>query len=164
MSIRRKERNTFIAVTTANMTSEFLRPTLNRISLPPSCCTTKIDSNGDTILPSLDILTSLLSSEECKSLIIAHDIEAELHDISGTYTTRLRKVFDDEVLADLLWSRLSQFYEKLRVVDEEGQTWCAEGLNQCFRFCKYRAGKSSLYFCTSGSLFMEIYSHCHKCL
>ncbi|EXJ73033.1 uncharacterized protein A1O5_04182 [Cladophialophora psammophila CBS 110553] len=63
-----------------------------------------------------------------------------MHTISGTYTSRLRKIIKDDDLAELLWSRLSRIYQGAEVEDEEGQVWSAVGLNTCFRLCKYKAG------------------------
>ncbi|KIW25044.1 uncharacterized protein PV07_10717 [Cladophialophora immunda] len=89
---------------------------------------------------SVDIVSSLLTPAECTDLITTHDHEADMHAISGTYTSRLRKIIEDDDLAELLWSRLSRIYQGTEVVDEDGQVWSAMGLNPCFRLCKYRAG------------------------
>ncbi|OQU96582.1 hypothetical protein CLAIMM_02647 [Cladophialophora immunda] len=75
------------------------------------------------------MVSSLLTPAECTDLITTHDHEADMHAISGTYTSRLRKIIEDDELAELLWSRLSRIYQGTEVVDEDGQVWAGDGFS-----------------------------------
>jgi hypothetical protein len=83
-------------------------------------------------------ISNLLSPSECEAIVEAH--EGDLASTSGTYSGRLRDIFDDEDLADRLWQRLKTFYQDNRIIDDEGQSWRALELNKRFRFCKYKPG------------------------
>ena len=122
--------------------SELVSPELTQIPLP--ILTERVPSQPP---PTRVIVSSRLSASECASLIHTHSLstdDANMHTVSGTYTSRLRCVVEDPELAETLWTRLEKFYGGMKVVDEEGQSWSAVALNTCFRFCKYRAGKLPL--------------------
>jgi hypothetical protein len=104
-------------------------PTLAHLPLPqPS------DENFVHIIP------NLLSPAECETIIQAHTASLIPHEL--TLTTRLRKIFDDEELAETLWSRLKPVYGDMKVVDEDRCSWTASRLNTRFRFAKYERGWS----------------------
>jgi hypothetical protein len=86
------------------------------------------------------IISDLLTPSECTSLISKHDDALVSHNV--TLTLRKRKVFDDEDLADLLWSRLSPFFGTQQIIDEDESSWTASHLSTRFRYCKYEAGGS----------------------
>jgi hypothetical protein len=86
----------------------------------------------------VDLVNSLLTSSECINLIREHT--SSIIPVSGSYSNRLRHIFTDVSLSELLWTRLAQFYEKTTITDQEGQTWTAHSLNPVFRFCRYEAG------------------------
>lgn len=85
------------------------------------------------------IISNLLSEAECKQIIDSH------HDLTPSNLTlgtiRVREQFDDHALADLLWSRLSQFYTNERIKDEDGSWWVAKSLNPHLRLSKYEKSK-----------------------
>lgn len=81
---------------------------------------------------------NLLSPSECQEIIEKQ--EPFLIPTSGAYSSRLRHMYFDTKLSEILWDRLEQFYGSKQVVDEEGQTWKASHLNTFLRFCKYNPG------------------------
>lgn len=106
--------------------------TLTNLPLPPSTLPT----------PSLDyfvhVISNLLTPQECSLIINGH---RNLIPSNVTPTTvRDREQFDDETLAELLWSRLEQLYGNDRIQDEDGMWWKAKGLNSRFRLCRYLPG------------------------
>jgi hypothetical protein len=84
------------------------------------------------------IISNLLTPTECESIIQTHTTSLIPHEL--TLTTRLRKIFDDEELAETLWSRLRPVYGGMKVVDEDHCSWTASRLNTRFRFAKYERG------------------------
>jgi hypothetical protein len=84
------------------------------------------------------LISNLLTPTECSNIIAEQS--PSLISVSGTYSTRLRHVYDNEDLSDRLWDRLEQFYETTKVTDSDGQIWTAKSLNSHFRYCKYKAG------------------------
>lgn len=104
-----------------------MEPTLSKIDLPNQ-------SNEHFV----HLISNLLSTSECNKII--EDNEKSLISTSGAYSSRLRYMYFDHSLVELLWSRLEPFYGSDRVVDEEGQTWRAFSLNPFLRFCKYKPG------------------------
>jgi hypothetical protein len=84
------------------------------------------------------LVSNLLSPSECHQIIEDH--EKSLISTSGAYSSRLRHMYLDYKLVDVLWDRLKPFYASARVVDEEGQAWRATSLNPFLRFCKYKPG------------------------
>src|ERR1700757_3498185 len=81
------------------------------------------------------VISNLLTPTECAALIQEHTSSMIPHDL--TLTSRLRKIFDDEGLAETLWNRLEPFYGSIQIVDEDGCRWTASRLNTRFRFAKY---------------------------
>lgn len=71
---------------------------------------------------------------------IIEDNEDSLIATRGPYSDRLRYMFFDHSLVEMLWNRLEPLYGSDRVVDGDGQGWKANALNPYFRFCKYRPG------------------------
>ena len=102
-------------------------PTLSKVDLPNQ-------SNEHFV----HLISNLLSPSECKQII--EDNEESLISTSGAYSKRLRHMYLDYNLVDVLWSRLEPFYGTDRVVDEEGRAWTATSLNPFLRFCKYTPG------------------------
>ncbi|KAL2068485.1 hypothetical protein VTL71DRAFT_16583 [Oculimacula yallundae] len=89
-------------------------------------------------------ISSLLTHEECESIIASHQ---NLVPANATPTTkRDREIFDDADLADKVWSRMERFYVKEvgieggRVQDEDGQWWVVKDLNPRWRLARYEAG------------------------
>jgi hypothetical protein len=89
------------------------------------------------------IISNLLSEPECTSIISSHKNLAPSNLTPGTIRTR--KLFDDQARADLLWSRISEFYVGDRIKDEDGCWWVAKGLNPRLRLSKYEK-RSSIFF------------------
>jgi len=81
------------------------------------------------------IISNLLSESECTRIIESHQNLVSSNLTLGTIRTR--ELFDDKALADLLWSRISQFYVGDRIKDEDGYWWKAKGLNPHLRLSKY---------------------------
>lgn len=91
------------------------------------------------------VISDLLTPHECTALIAQHTLT--LTSNATTHTNRLRDIFDDEELAETLWGRLTPFYGAEKVVDEEGCSWTASGLNTRFRFAGYGVGTASCKDC-----------------
>jgi hypothetical protein len=87
------------------------------------------------------IIHNLLTASECASIIENHKNLIPSNVTPGT--VRTRQQYSDEKLASILWERLEPFYEgdKGKVVDEDGCTWTAAGLNDSFRLCRYEKGE-----------------------
>jgi hypothetical protein len=86
------------------------------------------------------IVTSLLSSAECSSII---NNQTNLTPSNVTASTRRdREIFDDNDITELVWERLKQFYGADRIEDEDGEYWAASGLNSRWRLCRYGKGMS----------------------
>jgi hypothetical protein len=83
-------------------------------------------------------ISSLLTPSECSTLI--NQCTPFLIPVSGAYSNRQRRIFEDEDLAILLWTRLESFYNGMKITDEEAQTWTAHSLNPVFRFASYGGG------------------------
>jgi hypothetical protein len=92
---------------------------------------------------SVHLISNLLTPSECTSIISSHKNLASSN-VTPT-TVRDREVFTDSALASLLWSRISPFFEKEKIVDEDGEEWSISGLNEGFRLCRYVEGMLSLY-------------------
>lgn len=92
------------------------------------------------------IISSFLNPSECESIIASH---TNLIPSNVTpETIRSREVFEDEELAERLWTRLQQLPEytdndsgAVRIIDKDGEAWVIEGLNPRFRLCLYEKGK-----------------------
>jgi hypothetical protein len=108
-------------------------PTLSVLPLPRFSSTS---SSEDYFV---HIISNLLSTDECETLICTHG--TQLSSNKTLHTNRLRHVFDDVELADRLWERLKLLYDDFQVVDEEGEAWTASGCNERFRFARYEEGK-----------------------
>ncbi|KAG9228989.1 hypothetical protein BJ875DRAFT_214147 [Amylocarpus encephaloides] len=93
----------------------------------------------------INIIQNFLTEEECQGLIGSH--KNLIPSNVTPETIRLREQFDDESLAELLWSRLKGFYEGHRLKDNEGNWWRITGLNERFRLCRYdKGGKFSPHY------------------
>jgi hypothetical protein len=104
--------------------------------MPPSLLKRLLAGSQDEAF--IHEVSDLLSAEECEAFIKKH--EPDLISTSFEYSTRLRHIFDDDELADMLWKRLRSVYNDMRVVDEELQGWKPVYLNSRFRFCRYIKG------------------------
>jgi hypothetical protein len=125
--------------------SQTILPTLTSLSFSPSLNT---PSPPDPTTHFLHTITSLLSPQECTSIITSHQKLIPSNVTPGT--KRDREAFDEPELSLLLWARLRQFYGKDRVKDEDGQWWRARGLNERFRLCRYLPGESDYYLSAVG--------------
>lgn len=91
-------------------------------------------------------ISGLLSPTECAAIIPEHKKLVPSNITKGT--VRKREVFKDCALAVKLWERIQGFYageeghggERGRVLDDDGDVWVAEGLNDVFRLCLYKPG------------------------
>lgn len=77
-------------------------------------------------------ISSLLTRQECESIIAAH---RNFVPANATPTTKRDRERDME-LADKVWGKMKAFYSKDggreggRVQDEDGQWWAVKGLNE----------------------------------
>lgn len=118
------------------------KPSLTNI--PLDACTTHLEPR------SIHHITNLLSPAECVSVIATHLNLVPSNITSGT--VRDREVFDDGSLSSLLLERINPFFSDDkkqgtgriagRIVDEDGDTWLIERLNEKWRLCRYREGPS----------------------
>jgi hypothetical protein len=106
--------------------------------MPPILSRLTLSKSSDDPETWVHIISHLLTPSECTNLISKHDDALISHDV--TLTLRKRKVFDDEALADLLWSRLKPFFGTQQIIDEDSSSWMASHLNTRFRYCKYEKG------------------------
>ncbi|WOO81234.1 uncharacterized protein LOC62_03G004758 [Vanrija pseudolonga] len=109
------------------------QPALNRIALPPGEAGTSLPESESFV----DSIDALLTPDECADILRPH---TEFGPVPGTHSKRTRVSFDDEALAELLWTRILPFYADLVVVDEYGARWTPEHLNPRFRLARYGVG------------------------
>ena len=125
------------------MTEPEPKPTLSLLPHP--------STNPDDYI---HIVSNLLTPTECTSIIDKYQDLKPSNVTTGT--VRTRQVFEDAELAEVVWGRLRGFYahgkkeeetsDKERgrgrgtVVDEDGELWIAEGLNEVWRLCCYEEG------------------------
>ncbi|KAF9066717.1 hypothetical protein BDP27DRAFT_1423621 [Rhodocollybia butyracea] len=84
------------------------------------------------------IISDLFTASECDKIIQGYSADMVPHDL--TLTKRLRCIFDDDDLSNLIWKRLKPFYGTTSIVDKDGCRWLASGCNSRFRFCRYVPG------------------------
>lgn len=86
----------------------------------------------------------MLEESECariQALAEAHGFSITGVDYPPSYRDNDRLVLDDPALAARLFARLAHLLPA-RVVDDAGANWELAGLNERFRFCRYRDGQS----------------------
>jgi hypothetical protein len=105
-----------------------------RMSLTLTCLPLPHSSDENFV----HVISNLLTPAECIALMQEHACSMIPHDLS--LTSRLRKIFDDEGLAETLWNRLEPFYGGMQIADEDQCRWTASRLNTRFRFAKYERG------------------------
>mmetsp|Transcript_4627 Transcript_4627/g.6437 ORF Transcript_4627/g.6437 Transcript_4627/m.6437 type:complete len:360 (-) Transcript_4627:227-1306(-) len=89
----------------------------------------------------LFVASAFLSPDECKKLIAASE-DAGYEDLGWrkSYRSNDRVVLKDTKLANALYERLAPFLP-LEIKDEKDHTWRRCGLNECFRYCRYKKGQ-----------------------
>uniref|UniRef100_A0A7S0D245 Fe2OG dioxygenase domain-containing protein n=1 Tax=Amorphochlora amoebiformis TaxID=1561963 RepID=A0A7S0D245_9EUKA len=102
------------------------------------------------------VVDNLLSKKECKRLIKATETADPSLGLKDTYSdlgwnkryrSNDRLVVFDEKLADMLGERLRPAMPSYIMV--KGKKWEYIGLNECFRFCRYRKGQHFSKHCDS---------------
>jgi hypothetical protein len=97
-------------------------------------------------------ISNLLTPEECKAIIEAHQDLVPLNVTIGTI--RNREIFEDPVLAETLFSRLAPFISGPsstptternsdmipELVLDESEEWRIKGLNEVWRLARYDEG------------------------
>jgi hypothetical protein len=112
-----------------------MSPTHSILTIPQAIASIETSNQ----LHKVHVVTNLLSSSECSTIIAQHTNLTPSNVLRDTI--RDREIFDDQALSGLLWSRLKGFLENEKVVDKDGCEWAAEGLNERFRLCRYLPGE-----------------------
>eukprot|EP00465_Bigelowiella_longifila_P002784 CAMPEP_0185254854 /NCGR_PEP_ID=MMETSP1359-20130426/3800_1 /TAXON_ID=552665 /ORGANISM="Bigelowiella longifila, Strain CCMP242" /LENGTH=356 /DNA_ID=CAMNT_0027838297 /DNA_START=56 /DNA_END=1126 /DNA_ORIENTATION=- len=89
----------------------------------------------------LFVASAFLSPGECKKLIAASE-DAGYEDLgwNKSYRSNDRVVLKDTKLANAFYERLAPLLP-LEIKDEKDNTWKRCGLNECFRYCRYKKGQ-----------------------
>jgi predicted 2-oxoglutarate/Fe(II)-dependent dioxygenase YbiX len=90
------------------------------------------------------LLRGLLSPAECAAIVAEATIAGFGRtgaDYPPSYRDNDRLVRDDPALAAALFARIRPWLPA-RIVDADGAVWVPVGLNERFRFCRYRDGQS----------------------
>lgn len=88
------------------------------------------------------VIPDFLSAQECREHIArseARGFNAAASHYPPSYRNNDRQVVDDPVFARQMGERLAGHVPPR--LEHEGETWAFDGINERFRFCRYRAGQ-----------------------
>ncbi|RDW67604.1 hypothetical protein BP6252_09000 [Coleophoma cylindrospora] len=86
---------------------------------------------------SIHLVHHLLSQEECNELIAT---QTDLTAYETRYARRNRSIFPDPKLSERIWSRIQPFFKDEICMDDDGEEWKVQGLNEVWRLVRYDEG------------------------